>query len=122
IRNGQIGQVRKVTCWHYASPAGDWTPDADPPPELDYDTWIGPQRWIPYNVKRTHGAFRWMLEFGGGQIRDRGAHVMSIANWVMNCDYTGPVSVYTTGEPHDDGMYDTTDTMTVTYEFRNPDW
>ena len=28
IRNGQIGTVRKVACWHYASPAGDWTPDS----------------------------------------------------------------------------------------------
>jgi len=122
IRNGQLGKVSKVTCWHYASPAGDWTPDAAPPPELDYDTWLGPQRWYPYNPKRTHGSFRWMLEFGGGQIRDRGAHVMSIANWIMDCDATGPVSVHTTGEPHHDGQYDTTDTMTVTYEFRNPDW
>jgi predicted dehydrogenase len=122
IRNGQLGKVSKVTCWHYASPAGDWTPDSDPPANLDYDAWLGPQRWMPYNVKRVHGAFRWMLEYGGGQIRDRGAHVMSIANWIMDCDATGPVSVHTTGEPHHDGMYDTTNTMTVTYEFRNPDW
>ncbi len=122
VRNGQLGKVSKVTCWHYAAPAGDWTPDSEAPPELDYDKWIGPARWIPYNKKRTHGAFRWMLDFGGGQIRDRGAHVMSIAQWIMNADYTGPVSVETTGEPHHDGMYDTTDKMTVTYQFKNPDW
>src|SRR5262249_48023727 len=35
IRGGRIGKVGKVTCWHYASPEGDWTPDSDPPPELD---------------------------------------------------------------------------------------
>jgi len=122
IRNGRIGKVSKVTCWHYASPAGDWTPDSAPPPNLDYDAWIGPQRWTPYNAKRTHGVFRWMLDYGGGQIRDRGAHVMSIANWIMDCDATGPVSVDAVGEPHHDGMYDTTDTMTVTYTFRDPDW
>ncbi len=122
IRNGQIGTVRKVTCWHYASPDGDWTPDAQPPEGLDYDTWVGPARWLPYNVKHTHGAFRWLIDFGGGQIRDRGAHVMSIANWIMNADQTGPVSVEATGEPPHDGMYDSAVTMTVTYEFKNPDW
>jgi predicted dehydrogenase len=122
IRNGQIGTVRKVTCWHYENPEGDWTPDSPPPPELDYDRWIGPARWVPYNAKRTHGKFRWMLDFGGGEIRDRGAHVMSIAMWIMDQDNTGPISIQATGEPYHDGMYDCPRNMTVIYEFRNPDW
>ena len=122
IRNGQLGTVRKVACWHYANPPGDWTPDSEPPSELDYDTWLGPMRWVPYNKKRTHGSFRWMLDFGGGQIRDRGAHIMSIAQWIMNADLTGPVTIEATGEPHHDGMYDTPNTMNVTYQFKNPDW
>jgi predicted dehydrogenase len=122
IRAGRIGQVRRVTCWHYASPDGDWTPDSEPPSGLDYDMWVGPARWLPYNAKRTHGAFRWMIDFGGGQIRDRGAHVMSIANWIMDADATGPVSIQATGEPPYDGMYDSAVTMEVTYEFRNPNW
>jgi predicted dehydrogenase len=122
IRNGQIGTVRKVLCWHYASPAGDWTPDATPPANLDYDAWLGPARWIPYNPKHTHGSFRWLLDFGGGQIRDRGAHIMSIAQWIMQADTTGPVVIDGRGEPPHDGMYDTADKMNVTYEFKNPDW
>jgi predicted dehydrogenase len=122
IRNGQLGTVREVLCWHYASPQGDWTPDSDPPSGLDYDMWVGPARWLPYNARRTHGAFRWMIDFGGGQIRDRGAHVMSIANWIMDCDHTGPVSVDATGDPPPDGMYDSAVTMRVVYEFKNPDW
>ena len=122
IKAGRIGTVRKVLCWHYASPEGDWTPDAEPPPELDYEMWVGPARWLPYNVKHTHGAFRWLIDFGGGQIRDRGAHVMSIANWIMDSDYTGPVSVEATGEPPHDGMYNAAVTMEVTYQFRNPNW
>jgi predicted dehydrogenase len=81
--------------------------------------WVGPARWLPYNVKHTHGAFRWMIDFGGGQIRDRGAHVMSIANWIMDADYTGPVSVEAKGEPPHDGMYDSAVSMEVTYEFRS---
>ncbi len=122
VRNGQVGTVRKVTCWHYENPLGDWTPNAEPPPHLDYDAWLGPAQWVPYNERRTHGRFRWMLDFGGGQIRDRGAHVMSIAMWIMNQDHTGPVKVTATGDPYPDGMYDSPRNMTVTYEFKNPDW
>ena len=122
INNGGIGTVRKVLCWHYENPRGDWTPDAAPPTRLDYDKWIGPARSIPYNETRTHGRFRWMLDFGGGQIRDRGAHVMSVAQWIMDADGTGPVSVEAEGEPHHGGIYDSPQHMKVTYEFKNPDW
>lgn len=122
IRNGQIGTVREVLCWHYASPDGDWTPDEQPPSGLDYDMWVGPARWLPYNAKRTHGQFRWMIDFGGGQIRDRGAHIMSIANWIMDCDLKGPVTIEASGEPPRDGMYDSGVTMRIAYHFKDPDW
>lgn len=122
INNGQIGTVSKVLCWHYENPRGDWTDDVDPPSGLDHESWIGPARRVAYNETRTHGRFRWMMDFGGGQIRDRGAHVMSVAQWVMDADYTGPASVESTGESHHGGIYDTPQTMTVTYEFKDPDW
>jgi predicted dehydrogenase len=37
VRNGMIGRVNRVHCWHYANPVGATKPDSDPPPELDYD-------------------------------------------------------------------------------------
>jgi predicted dehydrogenase len=123
IANGMIGRVRKVTCWHYPSPEDDQpVPDSAPPPELDWDLWLGPLRWRPYNPRYCHGTFRWVMESGGGQIRDRGAHVMSNALWIMNADHTGPVSITATGTVPTKGLWDTAITMDVTYEFRNPDW
>lgn len=122
IANGQIGKVREVRCWHYATPAGNWTPNQTPPPELDYDKWVGPARWIDYNPSRTHGAFRWMQFTGAGQIRDRGAHVMSVAMWIMNCDHTGPYEVIAEGEPHHEGIYDSPVHMKIIYKFKDPDW
>lgn len=122
IANDQIGRVREIRCWHYPTPAGDWTPNTDPPAELDYEKWVGPARWIPYNERRTHGSFRWMQFTGAGQIRDRGAHVMSVAMWIMNSDHTGPVSVEATGKPHHSGIYDSPVHMDITYRFKDPDW
>lgn len=122
IANGQIGRVKEVRCWHYPTPSGGWVPNTPPPPELDYEKWVGPARWIPYNRSRTHGSFRWMQFTGAGQIRDRGAHVMSVAMWIMNGDNTGPVTVEATGKPHHEGIYDSPVHMKVVYEFKDPDW
>jgi len=121
--NGTIGHISKVACFHYDSPE-DTNPvrDSNPPPELDWDLWLGPLRWRPYNRRYCHGTFRWILESGGGQIRDRGAHVMSCAMWWMGADGTGPVTVEATGTPPKQGLWDSAVGMDVTYTFKNPDW
>jgi len=121
--NDNIGHIDKVTCFHYNSPEdNNPVPDSAPPPELDWDLWLGPLRWRPYNERYCHGTFRWLMESGGGQIRDRGAHVMSCAMWWMGADGTGPVTIETTGTPPTKGLWDSAVTMDVTYTFKNPDW
>ncbi len=121
--NGNIGHIDKVTSFHYNSPEDkNPVPDSDPPAELDWDLWLGPLRWRPYNKKYCHGVFRWIMESGGGQIRDRGAHVMSCAMWWMGADGTGPVTVEATGTAPTKGLWDSAVTMDVTYTFKNPDW
>ena len=122
LRNGQIGRVKEVTCWHYPNPVGGYKPDSAPPAHLDWDMWLGPVRYIPYNEDRCHFNFRWMLEFGGGQIRDRGAHVMSVALWCMNADAQPPVSVEAKGTAPKEGFWDCPVEMDIRYEFENPDW
>ena len=123
ITNGMIGKVNKVTCWHYASPADDNpVADCNPPQELDWDLWLGPLSWRPYNPRYCHGTFRWVMESGGGQIRDRGAHVMSNALHFMKADQTGPVSIEAKGSLPTKGLWDTAIDMEVTYQFKNPDW
>jgi predicted dehydrogenase len=123
LANGVIGKVRHVECFHYPSPSdNNPVPDSAPPPELDWDLWLGPLRWRPYNKRYCHGTFRWILESGGGQIRDRGAHVMSCAMWWMGADGTGPVTVEATGTPPAKGLWDAAVLMNVEYTFKNPDW
>lgn len=118
-----LGKVNKVHCFHYPSPVDESeTPDSAPPPELDWDLWLGPLRWRPYNARYLPGTFRWLLESGGGQIRDRGAHVMSCAMWWLGQDGTGPVTVEATGTPPPKGLWDSAVDMYVTYTFKNPDW
>ena len=122
IRNGMIGTVKEVECWHYENPVGGFQPDSAPPAHLDWDLWLGPARFVPYNVDRVHFNFRWLLDFGGGQIRDRGAHVMSVASFIMGADSTGPTSVEATGTPPEKGLWDCPTQMDIKYEFKDPDW
>jgi predicted dehydrogenase len=122
IRNGMLGRIKEVTCWHYPNPVGGTKPDTDPPPHLDWDLWLGPVRYVPYNEDRCHFNFRWFLEFGGGQIRDRGAHIMSVALWCLDSDARGPVSIEATGTAPKYGIWDCPVEMEVKYEFKDPDW
>jgi hypothetical protein len=117
-----LGKVNKITCWHPENPVDNDTPNTPAPPELDYDMWLGPAAWRPQNKARVHFGFRFLLDLGGGYIRDRGAHVFALAQWFMNSDKIGPVSIDATGEAPPHGVYDCPTKMNIVYEFKNPDW
>lgn len=123
IRNGLIGKVTKVDCWHYANPVDENpVPDSAPPPELDWDMWLGPLRWRPYNQRYCHATFRWLLESGGGQIRDRGAHQFSTILWCLDADSQVSFTVEATGTAPVKGLWDCPPLMDVSYKFKDPDW
>ena len=85
----------------------------DPPPELDYDFWVGPSRWQPYCDQRTHWNWRWQLDYGGGQLMDWIGHHADIANWGMGWDSTGPMEVEGKGEYPTEGIWN----AATTYHF-----
>jgi predicted dehydrogenase len=122
IRNGQLGRIHTVTCWHSPNPIGGLALDEPAPPGLDWDLWLGPLPWRPYNASYEPGNFRWFLESGGGNIRDRGAHVFSVIRWCLDADRQHPVTVEATGTPTPKGLWDAPRTMKVVFTFQNPDW
>ncbi|MEI7733110.1 MAG: Gfo/Idh/MocA family oxidoreductase [Verrucomicrobiota bacterium] len=123
IRNGIVGRVNKVACWHYATPTDDKpVPDSAPPEDLDWDLWLGPLPWRPFNRRYLPATFRWLMESGGGQIRDRGAHQFSTILWCMNADNQTSFTVEATGKPPKKGLWDCPVTMDAVFQFKNPDW
>ena len=122
IRNQIVGKVDKVTCWHYANPVGGLEPDRAAPPALDWDLWLGPMRGRPYNQAYLPGTFRWFLESGGGQIRDRGAHQFSTILWCMDADGPRSFSVEATGTPPTKGLWDCPVDMNAEFHFKDPQW
>jgi predicted dehydrogenase len=98
VRNGLIGTLKEV---YVGLPSGHkdfaGTQGRDeikpPPPELDYEMWIGPSKMEPYIESRIHKNWRWNYNIGGGQLLDWIGHHCDIAHWGMDCDGTGPVEM-----------------------------
>jgi predicted dehydrogenase len=74
----------------------------DPPAGLDYNTWIGPSKTMPYMREHTHKTWRWNYDTGGGQLMDWIGHHCDIAHWGLGFDNSGPSEVEGSGElpPH----------------------
>ena len=71
----------------------------DPPPELDYDLWLGPAPMQPYNENFVHYNWHWFWDFGNGEIGNQGVHQMDIARWAIEAatGATGPKSAISMG-------------------------
>ncbi|HUD82466.1 MAG TPA: Gfo/Idh/MocA family oxidoreductase [Candidatus Saccharimonadales bacterium] len=113
VRNGLIGKITRVEVGLPAG-QGDASQNAqfmmpsDPPPELDYDTWIGPSQMMLYVRARVHGNWRWNYNTGGGQLMDWVGHHCDIAHWGLGFDNTGPLEIDGHGEfPPRDAVWNT---------------
>ncbi len=110
VRNGRIGKVKRVEVGlpsgHYDF-AGTFGQEAlvAPPPNLDYEFWVGPAPFWPYCKARVHMNWRWNMDFGGGQLMDWVGHHLDIAHWGMGWDETGPVEMEASGEYPTSGIY-----------------
>jgi predicted dehydrogenase len=90
----------------------------NPPPELDYDMWLGQAPELPYIPARIHGSFRWNLAFSGGVLTDWGAHMIDLAQWGHDTERTGPVEVSGKGDfPPVDDVFNTSPTCDLTYKY-----
>jgi len=122
IQGGEIGRITRVECWHNDNPiGGDPLKTSSPPPHLDWDMWLGPAAGRAYNPDICHRTFRWMLDLGGGQIRDRGAHVFNLVSWILGLDRTGPSKITATGKRPTEGLWNCPTNFKVSYEFKKPD-
>ena len=94
VRNKRIGELKQV--WvslpFFSTRGGPYLKE-DVPAELDWDVYQGQAPLHDYNVNRTHSSFRWWYEYAGGILTDWGNHHMDIAQWGMDCELTGPISV-----------------------------
>ena len=98
VRNGHIGTVKyiEVGLPRAKRPMAVQHPQT-PPPELDWNFWLGPapeRPYTPFGNNSVHFNWRWILDYSGGQLTDWAGHHIDIAHWGMGLDKSGPVEVY----------------------------
>src|SRR5262249_3138995 len=82
VRNQRIGKLQTV---HVAVGGTSWPAffkEEPIPPGIDWDRWLGPAPWTPYNPERCSGSYSggWRLvrDYSGGMMCDWGAHHFDI--------------------------------------------
>jgi hypothetical protein len=68
-------------------------PEKPVPPELDYDLWLGPAPYKPYNPERVHYKNRFYWDYEGGDLANFGAHRVDPFQYKYAKDETGPVEI-----------------------------
>ena len=118
VRNGHLGKIHTVKVGlpgvNFKGPS---VPDSDPPPELDYDFWLGPAPKRPYNAKRVHYNFRFFWDYSGGQMTNWGAHHLDITQWGLGMDEGGPVSIEAKARYNKDGWYEVPEWFEIVYKY-----
>lgn len=123
VRNGFIGRLHTMRI-HLPTDQGHHDnvrrqtamPAAEnPPAELNYDFWLGHTPKIPYYPGLHPGSWRFHLSFGCGEMSDRGAHVIDLAQLGNDTDGTGPVSIEAKGWDDAHGLYN----APMAFEFEN---
>ncbi|HEV2295840.1 MAG TPA: Gfo/Idh/MocA family oxidoreductase [Tepidisphaeraceae bacterium] len=106
VINGYLGRIKQVTVnlpdedSHHVQVRQmqhEPVPEQPVPATLDWDRWLGPSPSVPYHRNRSHFYWRFILAHGGGEMTDRGAHVIDIAQLGLGMDHTGPVEISAKG-------------------------
>jgi len=86
------------------------------PEELDYDRWLGPAPFKPYNVHRVHQTFRGYWDYDGGGLGDMGQHYIDPIQYFLGKDETSPIAVEVDAEQQHPDACGTFRKLTFTYE------
>jgi predicted dehydrogenase len=101
LRGGAIGAPKEARVWCSRLPeGGGYLPAQKPVPDhIDWDLWIGPAPFHPYNAGYPGSCLKWnrFWDFGSGQIGDMGSHMMDMAYWGFDLRF--PTTCEATGSP-----------------------
>ncbi len=85
------------------------------PKELDYDFWLGPAPYKPYNEHRVHQTFRGYWDYDAGGLGDMGQHYIDPVQYLLGKDDESPVKVEIDAPQQHYDAVGTWRTITYTY-------
>jgi predicted dehydrogenase len=87
LRNGAIGDVLVAKAFDIQKRKniGHAVP-GKPPEGLDYDLWLGPVPYVPFQANRFHYDWHWWYAFGTGDMGNDGVHELDVARWGLGIE------------------------------------
>ncbi len=115
---GKIGKVTFASACHvgnmFPNGIGKMKPE-NPPKDFDWDLWLGPHTFQPYQYNLAPYMFRWWEDYCN-QICNQGVHYLDLIRWLLNEE--APVTISSLGGKFAvDDDRTIPDTMQVTFEF-----
>jgi predicted dehydrogenase len=120
VKSGRLGKVTVARAFYSGrmTPHGIGNaPPGDPPPGLDWDLWLGPRAYRPFQLTIAPYRFRWWQDYSS-QMANWGVHYLDAIRWLINEE--APTSVSAHGGKFllkDDRTIP--DTMEVVFEFKS---
>jgi hypothetical protein len=109
-RSGRLGEVKLIHAhhapWNTVNMKRDWLP-AQPlpdPTEVDWDRWLGPCPWRPYNQQYVNSGWHGHHDFYNGAIGEWGSHTFASCQSALNLRDTSPVHFPYVNNPTGDGL------------------
>ena len=94
-QNGKLGKIHTLYASVYIPQLDNsWLPAEQTPPRdvVDWNLWLGPAPWRPYNQKYVQGGWRGYFDFdSGARLLDWGAHTVDLCQWANKADDTMPI-------------------------------
>ena len=110
LRTGRLGKVHTVRAhiapWDAAEMRHDWLPAEPEPPkdQVDWDQWLGPCPWRPYNSAYVRGGWRGFYDFHTSCIGEWGAHTFGQCQVALGVTNTAASEYQYVNNPTGDGM------------------
>ncbi len=94
-QSGKLGRIHTIVASVYEPQLDNsWLP-AEPSPDreiVDWNLWLGPAPWRPYNKNYVAGGWRGYWDFdSGAKLLDWGAHTVDLCQWANQADKTMPL-------------------------------
>lgn len=110
LRLGRLGKIHTVRAhiapWDAAEMSYDWLPEEKLPSkeDVDWDQWLGPCPWRPYNSKYVAGGWRGYYDFHTSCIGEWGAHTFAQCQVAIGAGHTSAIEYGYVNNPTGDGM------------------
>ncbi|NUQ64306.1 MAG: Gfo/Idh/MocA family oxidoreductase [Pirellulales bacterium] len=95
--SGKLGELKEVHA-NILAPLtqNPWLPaEAEPAiEECDWNRWLGPCPWRPFNSKYVEGGWRGFTDFHGGGILEWGSHTIDLCQFAAKSDDTAPIEFW----------------------------